>query len=409
MDGKAEESIRKAYVLINKNVPQSTQIDSLEVVKQVEEYRQFWKPEKVNVALLAESHVYTDNVDFKIKLKKTILDRIIPNYPSRFVRFVYCLGYGENELLERTRTERKNSGTPQFWKIFSSCIAEKENNLDFQRVLKRGTPSFPQRLQNKATILQQMKEKGIWLLDASIVGLYGNGLKRGSSEYRTIIRLCWDNYVARIFENAHPEYVIVIGKGVEKALMSRLKLPYEVIDLPQAHLSSHKQMENYKRYNEICNDIVKGKTVTERKTTIVKKSIKDIGVTIGNTRSVKTTTANVAEEKLVSLGYTKTSNKKWTKGNRTVNIVTSSDFGQRMRITWKEKWKNDHAIIYDYSKTKGPICIIPIAVIFNSRFIKEKRISEAYANSGYWWTQPFQREHELSKLVLSFQRRWDIL
>ena len=74
-------------------------MDSLKVVKQVEEYRQFWKPKKTNVVLLAESHYYTKKQDYEIKCSRLILDKLISNYPTNFVRFVYCLGYGENELL----------------------------------------------------------------------------------------------------------------------------------------------------------------------------------------------------------------------------------------------------------------------------------------------------------------------
>jgi hypothetical protein len=45
MNRKVEANIKKAYELIKKNVPQSIEVDSLDVVKQVEDYRQFWKPQ----------------------------------------------------------------------------------------------------------------------------------------------------------------------------------------------------------------------------------------------------------------------------------------------------------------------------------------------------------------------------
>ena len=88
MKEKIERNIERTYGLIRKSIPYSMQVDSLEVVKQVEEYRQFWKPDEINVLLLAESHVYTDEQDYKIKCREALINKIIPNYPLHFVRSV---------------------------------------------------------------------------------------------------------------------------------------------------------------------------------------------------------------------------------------------------------------------------------------------------------------------------------
>ncbi|MDH5733336.1 MAG: hypothetical protein OEY88_06080 [Candidatus Bathyarchaeota archaeon] len=255
MKKELEESIERTYKSIQRSIP-SAQIDSLEVVKQVEEYRQFWKPKETNVVLLAESHVYTDEKDFEIELNSFILHRIITNYPLRFVRFVYCLGYGENELLTRTRIDRKNTGTPQFWKIFSSCVAESEDYLGFNKILKTRTRSFIPRLHNKVSVLQEMKEKGIWLLDASIVGLYESGLKKYPVTCDRIIEDCWYNHVGRIVKHAQPRHVIVIGKGVGKNLHSelqKLSVPITIVRQPQGdRRSSEKQLEKFIKCQRIC-------------------------------------------------------------------------------------------------------------------------------------------------------------
>jgi hypothetical protein len=42
---------------------------------------------------------------------------------------------------------------------------------------KTDTPNLVERLRNKVKILRKLRENGIWLLDANIVGLYGNGKK----------------------------------------------------------------------------------------------------------------------------------------------------------------------------------------------------------------------------------------
>jgi len=254
MKEKVNLSFEKTYELIVGSIPRNTRIDSLDVIRQVEQYRQFWKPEKTSVALLAESHVYTDEQDYQMTCDGSILHKIIPDYPLRFVRFVYCLGYGENRLVTRSRTDRKNTGTPQYWKIFSSCVAENENALGFRRVLKTGTTSLALRLRNKVDILEKMKERGIWLLDASIVSLYGSGKKNQTITER-IIEICWQNHIANMILESSPKHAIVIGEGVGNILNSKLqklKIPFTVIPQPQARGTIEWQLENYKKYQRIC-------------------------------------------------------------------------------------------------------------------------------------------------------------
>lgn len=251
---EVEKNIERAYQLIKKSVSNGMLIDSLEVVKQVEEYRQFWKPKELNVALLAESHVYTDEKDFEMECDRFTLHGIIPNYPLRFVRFVYCLGYGEDKLLTRKRADMKNTGTPQYWKIFSSCVAENEDELGFHRILKTKTPSFIKRLHNKVSVLQKMKDKGIWLLDASIIGLYGTGQKNRKN-FEKILEISWKNHVSNLLSEAAPKHIIVIGKGVGDILhfnLQNLGVPFTVVPQPQARGTSEWQLENYRTYQRIC-------------------------------------------------------------------------------------------------------------------------------------------------------------
>jgi hypothetical protein len=244
-------SIEKTYEFV-KNRVQGKSVDSLEVVKQVEEYRQFWKPAQTNVVLLAESHVYTNDQDHKTECIKQLLNNFLPNYPTRYVRFVYCLGYGENEILNQQLED--NTGTPQYWKIFSSCISKNEHDLGFQRILKTENSLF-QRLRNKIAVLQEMQKKGIRLLDASIVGIY-----RAKYKYETkerIIKICWDEHLKNVITELHPKYIVVIGKGVESILRWRLGIlgiKYETLRQPQGDRgTSEQQLENYRKYQRICS------------------------------------------------------------------------------------------------------------------------------------------------------------
>jgi uracil-DNA glycosylase family 4 len=118
--------------------------------------------------------------------------------------------------------------------------------------------------------------------------------------------------------------------------------------------------------------------------------------------------AGLIEKKLFDLGYRKHKNY-WVKGKRVVRLVHSSGFNGRIRILWRETWKDDHAVIYDYSGARGPACIVPISILFASSFVKQKQRSKAYTRSGYWWSQMFPRNHQLAKLVLGLKDRWDLL
>ena len=70
------EKLEKTYELIGKYIPERN-IDCLEVVKQVETYRQSWKPKKTTVILLAESHVYTERQELNAKCNVQVVNGFI--------------------------------------------------------------------------------------------------------------------------------------------------------------------------------------------------------------------------------------------------------------------------------------------------------------------------------------------
>ena len=161
-------------------------IESFEIVNTVHDYRLFWKPKKVKTVLLAESHVYTSNSDYGSYLNPSYLK--LPRYPNKYVRFVYCLGHGENAILNLNIP--KNSGTPEFWKIFYSCCNKINSREDFKSILKSKT-EFDIRIKNKIKLLNSLKDRGVWLLDASILALYVP--KKPKPSYKTIdkcINIC---------------------------------------------------------------------------------------------------------------------------------------------------------------------------------------------------------------------------
>jgi len=198
--------------------------ESFEVVEQVEAYRNLWKPAQVNVVLLAESHVHTSQDDFlEWSYGKN------PIYGGRLVRFVYCLGYGENLVKISS-----NPGTPQFWKILYSCLHRASEKEAFAPILKSLTRDRDRRIANKILLLEQLKRAGVWLVDASIIGING----RDPNLKSRVVEASWDAYTGPLIERLgpRPRNIIVIGYGVAKILQNRLKrlnIPTHEIPQPQ--------------------------------------------------------------------------------------------------------------------------------------------------------------------------------
>jgi hypothetical protein len=116
------------------------------------------------------------------------------------------------------------------------------------------------------------------------------------------------------------------------------------------------------------------------------------------------------EEKLRLLGYRKRRGNTWFNGTKTINVRHSSEYDrQYLRVVWYEKWKDYLAIIFDYSAVQGPVCIVPVNSLFKSSFITEKRLRDAYENSGNYWSQPFPIDHEIAIIILDYVDRWDLL
>jgi hypothetical protein len=191
-------------------------LEPFEIVCEVQKYREYWKPENVKIVLLAESHVFTSEEDFNRKLDLSKLD--LQGYPDRYVRFVYCLGYGESGIVKGPL--EKNTGTPQFWKIFYSCCHPVNFPHAFDPILK--TKAGMSSVTNKINLLMKMKQLGIWLLDASIIGINDTN-KPSPEQYDQLIRLCWKEYISHIIKKTNPLHVICIGKNVGGILQKYVK------------------------------------------------------------------------------------------------------------------------------------------------------------------------------------------
>jgi hypothetical protein len=241
--------LEETYYEINKILGDNT--EPLESVRLVETYRRYLKPETVRVVLLAESHVFTSDEDRRIAIPP--IDGL-PGYPMQYARFVYCLGNGERDLTNDPHHPRRD-GTPQFWKVLYACDNRVENLEDF-RPVQRGT-FFPQRLQNKIHLLKNLRAKGIWLVDASIVAVYGTGVNVSTRSRTEVLQESWESYTKQVVASANPERVICVGKGVagvvENDLRTLFSGRYEVFPQPNARLSSQEHLAIFRRYYDICS------------------------------------------------------------------------------------------------------------------------------------------------------------
>jgi len=223
-------------------------VESLDAIRLVDEYREYWRPEVVNIILLAESHVFTTLEDMDISFETPL-----QGYPTQYAKFVYCLAYGERTLTADPRHPPRD-GTPQFWKIFYSCANNVDNLHDFSPMLSK-TP-FEQRLQNKISLLTDLKRMGVWLLDTSIAALYHGGKK--PAKLSEALECSWKSYTLNVVRTSKPKHVICVGKEVGRIASGDLRrdMPnsFTVLPQPNARLSTERHMDAFRTYYRVCSE-----------------------------------------------------------------------------------------------------------------------------------------------------------
>ena len=158
------------------NVPVAERLDpeSEVYLQAVRDWRNYWRPEKVRCLLIAESHVHEEQDDTQVQVIPLHQFGLL-DHPISFCRLIYCLGYGESDLL--TRPARTNHrGTLQFWDIFGALAFCTSHSHAGQP--RKGDSDLDERIGWKIDTLKRLKRRGIWLVDACPSGLYVPGQKR---------------------------------------------------------------------------------------------------------------------------------------------------------------------------------------------------------------------------------------
>jgi hypothetical protein len=223
--------------------------ECVEAAAVVEHLRQLWRPRQPRIILLAESHVWT-SVDEAQSIVRQ------PNgVKTGFARFVYCLGAGEPDLV--SPAVHPNKPGFQYWKLLHDCVRGPDEA--HSGLLVSGEPSASQRWTNKLRLLNDARDAGIWLVDASISALYRPSKEGRSSTrlahgeaYKRVLQTCWDNFVGPVMRAASPAVVLIIGKQVDGAIGRLLRrdlgtaMQVDVIKQPNAHMSTI-ELEEYRR------------------------------------------------------------------------------------------------------------------------------------------------------------------
>ncbi|MBK5133231.1 hypothetical protein JJE00_02230 [Candidatus Bathyarchaeota archaeon] len=212
--------------------------EPVETALAVEEYRWFWKPKNVKFALVAESHVRTSAEELKVRIIPERLPSIYPTNGSLgFVKLVYCLGYGESNILDFPNRIKNNPGTKQYIDLFADLIG-----LKHQR-------NYMTRLKYRTNVLNTVKKQGIWLLDASVHACYMGNKKSYPTEVvkkrlpnkvvKKIVPMSWDRYVRPMIDDLDidPTCVWIIGKGLSNLLEGKYARGSNWIYQPNAMVS----------------------------------------------------------------------------------------------------------------------------------------------------------------------------
>lgn len=230
----AMKTVKRAHDQL-KSIIGSNKIEPLEAALEVERLRRDWKPENVRVVLLAESHSWTSCSEVECGVRIDGRDK------TRYVRFVYCLGYGEKSIV--CGDPKSNGGTWQYWRLFHDCVHGPDNSISVLKKIERNTTL---RIQAKIELLKQMRERGLWLVDASVTALYRRGWNRKlvtGRKYEEALLASWDEHVAKVLHECRPEKVLVVGKAVSRVLTKSVlkgavpSVKIEVVPQPNARLT----------------------------------------------------------------------------------------------------------------------------------------------------------------------------
>ena len=208
-------------------------MDSARVLAAVAAHRAYWRPEAVRLLVLSESHVFTREAELEAQVPLAVFGHAAA--PEPFVRLVYCLGYGERDLVQGP--VRGNAGTAQFWKLLAAGI----DPALCAQVVERTEPDLLRRLAAKLAVLEALEgARGV-----AARCLSGGAVRRESAEAARGRAgagdgMAWTAYTREAIVEAAPRAVMIVGKMVYAGIGGRIRamlgpaVPVQWMYQPQA-------------------------------------------------------------------------------------------------------------------------------------------------------------------------------
>jgi hypothetical protein len=208
-------------------------MESAEVLAAVAAHRAYWRPAEVRLLILSESHVWTREAEIAARVPLEVFGHAAA--PAAFARLVYCLGYGERDLVQGRA--HPNWGSPQFWKLLAAGLDPALG----ARVVERTEPDLLTRIAAKLRVLEELKARGVWLFDACPVALYAASQpKPRMAVLAQAMELAWPAYTREAIRTAAPRAVMIVGKMVHDGIGGRIRamlgpnVPVQWMYQPQA-------------------------------------------------------------------------------------------------------------------------------------------------------------------------------
>lgn len=167
--------------------------ESVEVALAAENHRWFWKPKTVRTIILANLRQPTTQAELGNRVKVAWVNHHGHRPADSFVRELYCLGYGEPELVPSLSVEN-NEADLALWHVLRELT-------EFDDLIHRST--LVQRLEWKIRLLRRLDALGIWIVEASLHGGRGE---------RPLLRAWWEKYGHYLHEENHHPRLVAFGK-----------------------------------------------------------------------------------------------------------------------------------------------------------------------------------------------------
>jgi hypothetical protein len=224
-----------------------SEAESIEIAEEVERLRLAWRPSRVRIVMLAESHVWTSKDESLSRVRQP------DGIETGFVRFVYCLGYGERSLV--VPSVLPNGGTPQYWRLFHDAVRGPQ--VPIGEIGGKAKPIG--RIAAKLQLLNELKLAGIWLVDASVTALYRlPGNRRLSWRgYKKVLRVCWETHIADLIADCRASAVLIVGKGVNDAIGDLVRQlshhpKVDVVMQPNARMTQEERLNERRAVFDFC-------------------------------------------------------------------------------------------------------------------------------------------------------------